>query len=152
MVFNNKKKDVGLDRTDKSSSKRYRIVRFIYALLAISFLVCIVLQVFFAGAALFSNSSIWKIHTTFVDFFAVIPLVMFLISFIGGIRGRLRWISLGLYALNVFQYMTIHVFSNMDIIAALHPIVALLLFSGSLYVLKRSWSWVPFSEKVGYRS
>ncbi len=119
-----------------------RTFRFIYALSAIILVTCIVLQVFIAGSALFSNTSDWIIHTTFVSYFEFIPLGMFLLSFIGKITGKLRWISLGIYLLILLQYMTIHVFSGMGSIIALHPVVALLLFWGGIYLVKNSSHWL----------
>ncbi|WP_408010433.1 DUF6220 domain-containing protein [Pseudalkalibacillus sp. A8] len=119
-----------------------RTVRFIYALSAIVLVICIVLQVFIAGSALFANTGNWKIHADFVSYFEFIPLGMFLLSFIGKITGKRRWISLGMYLLIVIQYMTIHVFSDMGSIIALHPVVALLLFWGGIHLVKNSYHWL----------
>ncbi|MCF6409434.1 DUF6220 domain-containing protein [Pseudalkalibacillus salsuginis] len=119
-----------------------RTVRFIYALSAIVLVICIVLQVFIAGSALFSNTGNWKIHADFVSYFEFIPLGMFLLSFIAKINGKLRWISLGMYLLILLQYMTIHVFSGMGNIIALHPVFALILFWGGIHLVKNSYPWL----------
>lgn len=145
MVINKKNVDAGLGQP--GASNMHRIIRFIYALFAVVFFICIVLQVFLAGAALFSKASFWSMHTTFAIYFEMVPVIMFLLSFFGGIRGRLRWICLGLYALISFQHMSIQVFSDMGLVAALHPIVALILFWGSLYLVKSSWQWLTLSKK-----
>ncbi|TMV51935.1 hypothetical protein FE783_03025 [Paenibacillus mesophilus] len=109
-----------------------------FKILAWLFLGCIVAQVFIAGLATFSDASNWSVHTSFVKLFALVPLIMFLLTFVGGIKGLLRWISLGLFGLVVFQFLTIQVFSSAYVIAALHPVIALLLFWGSIVTVKRS--------------
>ncbi|GGI44745.1 hypothetical protein GCM10008018_08630 [Paenibacillus marchantiophytorum] len=105
---------------------------FIFKVMAWTFLVCIVAQVFIAGIATFSDTSSWETHKSFVKIFALAPLLMFLLTFVGRIKGPKRWVSLGLFVLVVFQFLSIQVFSSTGIIAALHPVIALLLFWGSV--------------------
>lgn len=113
-----------------------QIGKFIFKLLAWGFLACIIVQMFIAGLATFSNASNWKIHSSFVKIFALIPFLMFLLTFVSGIKGMKRWMSLGLFTLVVFQFLSIQVFSSIGGIAALHPVVALLLFWGSVITVK----------------
>lgn len=109
---------------------------FIFKILAWAFLVCIVTQVFIAGLAMFSDVSNWEIHKSFVKIFALAPLLMFLLTFVSGIKGMKRWVSLGLFVLIVFQFLSIEVFSSTGVIAALHPVVAMLMFWGSVKTVK----------------
>ncbi|WP_409346736.1 DUF6220 domain-containing protein [Paenibacillus sp. MBLB4367] len=111
---------------------------FIFKILAWIFLACIVAQVFIAGMATFSDAASWSVHKSFVKMFALVPLIMFLLTFIVGIKGLKRWISLGLFVLVVFQFLTIQVFSSANVIAALHPVIALLLFWGSVGTVKKT--------------
>lgn len=126
----------------KEKLPRVRIVRFIFALFASILFACIVIQVFLAGMAIFANPGNWAMHKAFVNYFAMMPAAMFLLSFFGRIGGGLRWISLALLAANVFQYMSIHLFSDIGLLAAFHTVNALLLFWGSMYLMKRSWPWL----------
>jgi hypothetical protein len=119
-----------------------RTVRWIYAALAWITWACIVVQVFLAGLGTFADSADWKLHTTFVNYFEYLPIVMFILSFFGRIRGGLRWIGLGLYALISFQHMSVRVFSDIGALAALHTVVALALFLGSWYAAKKSRRWL----------
>ena len=114
-----------------------KAARQIYMALAWVFLICIVTQVFIAGMAIFSDPAQWEAHTLFVKLFALVPLIMFLLTFPAGIRGRGRWLSLGLFLLVVLQFQTIQLFSSVFIIAALHPVIALLLFWGSVTTVRR---------------
>jgi len=111
---------------------------FIFKLAAWIFLACIVVQVFIAGLATFSDTSNWGIHRSFVKCFALIPLLMFLLTFVSGVKGTKRWLSLGLFALVVFQFLTIQVFSSTGLIAALHPVAAMLLFWGSVITVRNN--------------
>jgi len=113
-----------------------QVGRIIFKILAWVFLACIVVQVFIAGLATFSDPSHWVMHRSFVQIFALAPLLMFLLTFVSGIKGTKRWVSLGLFVLVVFQFLSIDVFSSAGVIAALHPVVAMLLFWGSIKTIK----------------
>ncbi|MFD0710892.1 DUF6220 domain-containing protein [Paenibacillus sp. GCM10027626] len=113
------------------------IGRMAYKILAWVFFGCIVIQIFLAGMATFGDPSKWQAHALFVKIFALTPLVMFLLAFIGGIKGRDRLLSLGLFLLVVMQFLTIQIFSSALVIAALHPLIAALLFWGAITAARR---------------
>jgi hypothetical protein len=143
MKMNNEKntrKDGWAASNEEKGSARIRIVRFIYGVLAAGYFVCVILQVFFAGLGVFVNSDNLQLHRTFANYFEMVSIIMFLISFAGGIKGSLRWLTLGLFALTSLQHMTIQVFSGF--LPAFHTIDALLLFWISLHLTKRSLSWL----------
>lgn len=112
--------------------------RIAYRILAWTFLGSIVIQVFIAGMATFGDPSKWQAHASFVKIFAMAPLAMFLLTFIGGIKGRERLLSLGLFLLVVMQFLTIQVFSSVFVIAALHPLIAMLLFWGAIAAARKT--------------
>lgn len=114
------------------------IGRLAYRILAWIFFGCIVVQVFLAGMATFGDPSKWQAHALFVQLFAMLPLAMFLLTFIGGIKGRDRLLSLGLFLLVVMQFLTVQVFSSVFIIAALHPLIAIVLFCGSMAAARKA--------------
>ncbi|CAG7626821.1 DUF6220 domain-containing protein [Paenibacillus allorhizosphaerae] len=121
-------------------SRLIRATRFVYGLLAAIYLICVILQVFFAGMGLFVNSDNLQWHRTFANSFEFVPVVMFGLSFAGRIRGSLRWLPLGLFALTVLQHMTLQLFGG--VFPALHTVNALLLFWISLYLTRRSGTWL----------
>jgi mercuric ion transport protein len=114
-----------------------RASRLVYEILAWLFLICILIQVFIAGMATFTDPADWETHKAFVRMFALAPLVMFLLTFSGRIKGRIRWISLGLFGLVIFQFLTVQIFSSVFVLTALHPVIAMLMFWGSILTLKR---------------
>jgi hypothetical protein len=129
---------------EQEVSVRIRTVRFIYGVLAAGYLVCVILQVFFAGLGVFVNSDNLQLHRTFANYFELVSILIFLLSFAGRIRGSLRWLPLGLFALTSLQHMTIQVFTG--ILPAFHTVDALVLFWISLHLTKRSWSWLLFTR------
>jgi hypothetical protein len=137
----NTEKDGLAAGNEEKGSARIRVVRFVFGVLAAGYLVCVVLQVFFAGLGIFVDSNNLELHRTFVNYFEMASILMFLISFAGRIRGSLRWLTLGLFALTSLQHMTIQ-FSGM--LPAIHTVDALLLFWISLHLTKRSLSWMLF--------
>ncbi|WP_261303319.1 DUF6220 domain-containing protein [Paenibacillus andongensis] len=114
-----------------------RGVRLFYEILAWAFLLCIIVQVFIAGLASFMDPADWEIHKMFVRIFALTPLVMFLLTFVGRIRGQVRWLCLGLFGMVIFQFLTVQIFTSAFVLAAFHPVIALLLFWGSVTTVKR---------------
>ncbi|TDF94403.1 DUF6220 domain-containing protein [Paenibacillus piri] len=119
---------------------RGRVVRWVYALLAAVYFVCVILQVFFAGMGIFVNPDDLQLHRTFANYFEFGSIIMFLLSFLGSIRGGLRWWTLGLFALTALQHMTIQTFTGF--LPAFHTVDALLLFGISMHLTKRSWPWL----------
>ncbi|KIL39077.1 hypothetical protein SD70_22385 [Gordoniibacillus kamchatkensis] len=132
---------------EASLSARIRSVRFVYGLLAAGYFACVILQVFFAGLAVFVKSDYLQLHRTFANDFEFGSIIMFLLSFFGRIRGGLRWWTLALFALTSLQHMTVRTFSGF--LPAFHTVDALLLFWISLHVSKRSLPWLMLRNGPG---
>ena len=125
---------------NKKASARIRSARFLYGVVATGYFVCVILQVFFAGLGVFVSPDDLQLHRVFANYFESGSLLLFLLSWIGGIRGGLRWYPLGLLALTSLQHLTIQKFTG--ILPALHTVDALLLFGLSMHLMKRSWQWL----------
>ena len=121
---------------------RGRTIRFVYGLLAAGLLVCIVLQVFLAGMVIFVDADNLEMHRAFANYFEFVPILMFILSFFGQIRGSLRWLTLVMFAVSILQHMTIQVFTGS--LQALHAVDALILFGISWLLARRSWAWLAF--------
>lgn len=118
---------------EKEFPSRIRYLRFAFFLLAWIFALCIVIQVFIAGMAIFDDPENWRKHTSFVHLFEFVPIVMFILGFPARLSKVMIWGSLGLYALIFAQYATANLGS------ALHPVIALILFWGSFAIARRSF-------------
>jgi hypothetical protein len=124
---------------------RVRIGRFGFALFALIFAVCVIVQVFLAGLAVFVNKGDWGPHTSFVISFEFVPILMFILSFVGRVSGRLRWTSLGLYVMILLQYVTAKAFSGIWL-AAFHPVIAILMYWNAYIIVKQTWRWIVGKE------
>jgi hypothetical protein len=60
---------------------------------------------------------------------------MFLSSYLGNIKGSKRWIPLLLLVMIVLKYVTVGI-TSLRMIAAVHPVIALLMFWGSIATIK----------------
>ncbi|MBS4173038.1 DUF6220 domain-containing protein [Bacillus sp. FJAT-49736] len=102
--------------------------RMIYMILSILFFISILVQVFFAGIAIFVHIGDWSYHQSFVHLFEFIPVIMFIISLFGGIPKLWKWDSASLFLMIVLQYVTASLIGKVPFVSALHPIIALVLF------------------------
>lgn len=125
--------------SNHTEPSRVRVCRATYSILALVLFICIVVQVYLAGMALFGNSEAWKWHRTFVHMFEYFSVVLFILGIVGKLSRRMIWGSLGLFLLFNIQYYTAH-----GIAGALHPVLALVLFWGALALVRGSY---PFLKK-----
>jgi hypothetical protein len=95
-----------------------------YLLLSWALLLCILLQTFLAGLAVFADPIHWNDHSGFVKLFSFVPLLMIVLSFTGRLPKRLRWQSVSLFVLLYSQYVT----GNIPWAGAIHPVTALVMF------------------------
>lgn len=118
-------------------SKRVKYSRMAFFILAWIVFICIVVQVYLAGMAIFDNPINWIRHRHFVHMFEYSTVLMFILGFIGKLPRKMTWGSLGLFALFNIQYYTAH-----GIVGALHPVLALVMFWVSLVLSRLSYKKV----------
>ncbi|MFD0619117.1 DUF6220 domain-containing protein [Paenibacillus sp. GCM10027629] len=123
----------------KTETSRVKNCRLAYYILSWVLMICILVQVFLAGVALFDHSEAWNWHRTFVHMFEYISIILFILGIIGKLSRKMIWGSLGLFVLFNIQYYTAH-----GIAGALHPVLALALFWGTLELVRGSY---PFLVK-----
>ncbi len=120
----------------RRSSGGARAMRMLFRILAAAFVLCVLVQVFFAGLSIFAGES-WENHTSFIHMFEFLPLLMFILSFFGRVRSAARWLSLVIFLLIIAQYATANA-ADAKYLAAIHPVIALVIFWMSIDVLRRS--------------
>lgn len=130
---------------EKRVNTSVRVSRFIFTGLAWGLVACIVIRTFLAGMAIFSNPMYWTKHIVFVHLFEILPILMLIFAFAGRLPKTLRWQSAGLLGLIFAQYFT----ANMKSAAALHPVIALIIFSVSWIVAKQAGQWRFRSDEGG---
>jgi hypothetical protein len=114
-----------------------QLARIGYAVLSSVFVVCVLVQVFFAGMGAFGAD--WSYHVSFVHFLEPLPLLMVPGAFVGRLSWGLRLLPLALVVLIGAQYA----FANAAVpAAALHPVNALLILLIGLLLARSGWSAV----------
>ena len=114
-----------------------QLARIGYAVLSSVFVVCFLVQVFFAGMGAFGAD--WSYHVSFVHFLEPLPLLMVPVAFVGRLSWGLRLLPLALVVLIGAQYA----FANAAVpAAALHPVNALLILLIGLLLARSGWSAV----------
>lgn len=120
-----------------ATPSRDKKVRLIFAIIAWLFAVCVIVQVFIAGMAIFIDADHWRLHVHFIHIFEWLPIIMFILTFIGSIPSALRWQSLGLFALIFIQYATANM-GSVGVLPAFHTVIALIMFSWSIAIARRA--------------
>ncbi|KAF0993670.1 DUF6220 domain-containing protein [Geobacillus sp. TFV-3] len=125
---------------ERHRKKMVYLSRWMFMILAWGLVVCIVIQMFLVGMAIFSNTMYWTKHIAFVHLFEILPILMLIFAFAGRLPKTLCWQSAGLVGLIFAQYFT----ANLKSVGALHPVIALGLFLASWNVARqsgtRNWS------------
>ncbi|WP_078378499.1 DUF6220 domain-containing protein [Sutcliffiella halmapala] len=112
----------------KNYFSRISLARGIYLLLASIYAFCIIAQVFIAGMALFIQPIHWIHHVNFVHYFGFnIPVLLFLLAWIGAFPRWAYWHLFGLLSLMFAMYFTANITGKLPLGAATHPLLAVLL-------------------------
>jgi hypothetical protein len=101
-----------------------------YAVVAALAVVALLYQVFLVGLSLLGGQPSWGTHVDFGHMFGVFPLLLLILAYVGRLPGtekRLNWLVLGVY---IFQAEIFAFVRNaVPLYAALHPVLALVLFA-----------------------
>ena len=130
-----------------------RVPLVIYTALAVVFLLCVVVQVFLAGAGIFASASWLGSHGIFGHVLPVIPLLMVILGLVGRLPRPINWLTVLLLVLVYIQPWFIYLARDIGtpLLAALHPVNALAIFTLALYLLYRTGQILRLSDK-GRRS
>jgi Family of unknown function (DUF6220) len=109
--------------------------RFIYAVLAWLNLAVLVVQVFLAGVGLFGAGD-FELHRNVGYWLPIIALLMLPIAWPARIGRRLVLLTLAVFVLSFVQGILPALRGSVPLIAALHPVNALLLFWLSLVIAR----------------
>lgn len=121
-------------------------IRIAYSFLAWLFLGGIIVQVYLVGLSLFVSRSgffarqaIWNSHAWLGHWIGALPLLMLLLVFLGRFARSVKLLTASLFGVYLLQSQ-VFAFIRQDapVVAALHPVLALLLFILSLSTARRS--------------
>jgi mercuric ion transport protein len=114
-----------------------QIWRYLFAGLAWLFVVALIVQVFLAGIGLFGVSDL-ELHRGVGYNLPIVPLLMLLLAWPARVERRTVWLALALFVVTMIQTVLPSLRGSVPLIAALHPVNALLVFYLSVVVARRS--------------
>jgi Family of unknown function (DUF6220) len=107
----------------------------------------VVVQFLLAGLGIFADSYFFFFHAVVnAPIIALLPLVLVLVGWYGGVPVRLRWLMAAIFGLTVLQSLLLvpyHMPSSgaLRYISGLHVVNALFLFWVTLQLLDRTRAW-----------
>lgn len=112
--------------------------RLVFKAMVMIFAICILIQVFLAGLALFWNSAQWASHTGFAKLLIIVSILILAISFIARLPLSLRLRSAGLLGIIILIAVSAKLPSGIGYLSALHPVLALMLFFGTVSLVRKT--------------
>lgn len=112
--------------------------RLVFKALVRIFAICILIQVFLSGLALFWNSAQWASHTGFSRLLIIVSLLILVVSLIARLPLSLRIRSAGLFGIIILIAVSVKLPSGIGYLSALHPVLALLLFFGTASLIRKT--------------
>jgi hypothetical protein len=122
---------------------RLRFSRYGYAVAALLFVVGILAQVFLIGLSLLGGRPSWQTHIGLGHGLAIAPLLMVVLAYAGRLPRPMKlntWLVLAIYVL--LADVVIFMRGLAPLVAALHPVLAVLLFGLAGFLAIRAWRLV----------
>ncbi|TDF94822.1 DUF6220 domain-containing protein [Paenibacillus piri] len=112
--------------------------RLVFKAMVRIFAICILIQVFLAGLALFWNSAQWASHTGFARLLIIVSILILVISFIARLPLSLRLRSAGLIGIIILIAVSAILPSGIGYISALHPLLAIMLLRETISLARKA--------------
>lgn len=110
----------------------------LFKVMVILFAICILVQVFLAGLALFWDSARWAGHSGFAIVLFVVSILILVISFIARLPRSLRIRSAVLFGMIILMAVSAKLPSGIGYLSALHPVLALIMFFGTVSLAQKT--------------
>ncbi|GAA0382048.1 DUF6220 domain-containing protein [Bacillus horti] len=102
--------------------------RWLYVVFAVLFFLCVLVQFFLAGMAIFEGGQYWRSHQSLVHLFGLnVPIFMLLTAFIGHARSNDYLYIIALFVLTICMYVTANAGALHGYMGALHPVLGTVL-------------------------
>ncbi len=129
---------------------RVRVSRYAYAAAAWLFVVGILAQVFLIGLSLLGGQPSWQTHIGLGHSLSILALLMVVLAYAGQLPRPLKpvtWLNFALYVL--LADVVIFMRQAVPFVAALHPVLAVLLFGVAGFLALHAWRLVRESVVIG---
>jgi hypothetical protein len=114
-------------------------IRILYLIAAWLFPAVILIQVFLVGLSLFTGQAYWSTHRDVGHSLAVLPLLLVILAYLGRLQRSeklLIWLLFGVYLVQAEVFAAIR--DSVPLLAAFHPVLALVLFALAILIALRS--------------
>ncbi len=122
----------------RTPSRFRRPAQYAYLGLGVLFLSAIIIQVFLAGAGVFSNAAYLGHHARFVEWFQPLPLFLLLAAFPAKIDRFTKIAPALAFGALVLQYEFVK--ASPSLAAGLHTVNALFIFWLAVQMVRRGWT------------
>lgn len=130
----------------KENTLRMRIGRGIYLLLAVIFALCVTIQFYIAGMAVFDNPIHWLQHTRFIHVFGFnLPVFMLVAAFIGVLPRQVYWHLFSVLIFIFLMYFTANI--GISGLGPLHPVLGTGLLILSIWMVINAFKMVYAAGK-----
>ncbi len=120
-----------------------RISRIAYLVLACLFAVGILAQVFLVGLSLLGGRPSWSAHFGLGHTLGILPILMIILAYLGKAPRPLKpltWVGFATYIL--LADVVVFLRGSLPFVAALHPVLAIVLFAVVATLAVRAWKLV----------
>lgn len=121
----------------ETENRRRKPTEIGYALSCGVFTVCVVVQTYIAGMAIFVDPTNWDLHTNFIHAFEWLPIVALVLPFIGRFTRYAAVPPAFLLVLIGLQYYTAREYGSL--VGAIHPAIALVTFAVGSVATRYGW-------------
>jgi mercuric ion transport protein len=131
-------------------NSRIRISRYLYTAAAWLFVAGILTQVFLIGLSLLGGRPSWPAHIDLGHSLSIVALLMVVLAYTGRLPHPMKpltWLALVIYIL--LADVVIFMRELAPLVAALHPVLAVLLFGIVGFLAIRAWRLVRESVDTG---
>lgn len=114
-----------------------KIFRYIYLLLSWIYLAGVIYQTYTAGLAAVTRTISWESHGEIGFLLLSLAFVQFVLIFPARLPKPAGWVSAGMFATIILQFIVIS--DRESTVSALHPVLALILFSLSWWLARAAF-------------
>lgn len=122
---------------------RVRLSCYVYGAAAWLFVLGILTQVFLIGLSLLGGRPSWETHIGLGHSLGILALLMVIVAYTGRLPRPLKpitWLNLAIYIL--LAHVVVFLRGSVPLVAALHPVLAVLLFGAAGFLAVRAWGLV----------
>ena len=116
--------------------------RYLYLALIVAYLAAILAQVFVAGAAMFGPDRSFETHRLLGYLLHLAPILLLIVAFVARVGSTTLWWTAALVAVQAVQPLLPMLRVDYPWAAALHPVLALVIFWLAATIGLRTWQLV----------